>query len=80
MSEVKRYEWSAKGMRAHAKPMGRYVQACDYDAAQAELSALREELGALKNHCADIECEDLREPEPLHPHNDGLDEYRGAPE
>lgn len=44
MSGVMRYEWTAKGMRQHAPPMGRYVEASHLDAAQSELAALREAL------------------------------------
>lgn len=52
MSEVKRYEWTRNGMRVYAPPMGRYVQSTDFDAAQVELAALREELVLAKDTAA----------------------------
>ena len=67
MSEVKRYEWTRTGMRVYESPRGLYVQSSDYNEAQSQLAALREELAAGKDRYsrdideADEETSALRE-------------------
>ncbi|WP_448647136.1 hypothetical protein [Pseudomonas mohnii] len=48
MSEVKRYEINWPMEEEYEHPQGRFVMASDFDVAQSELAALREELAKCK--------------------------------